>query len=59
VQQLGTAEAQLQAENLAQQEQAAAGESDWKRWGLWLVLLLGVGLLALMAVSLLRRPSAE
>ena len=59
LQQLGTAEAQLQAENLAQQEQAAAGESDWKRWGLWLVLLLGVGLLALMAVSLLRRPSAE
>ena len=46
-------------ETLAQQEQAAAGESDWKRLGLWLVLLLGVGLLALMAVSLLRRPSAE
>ncbi|UFQ98126.1 DUF3999 domain-containing protein [Pseudomonas wenzhouensis] len=29
---------------------------DWQRWGLWAVLLLGVGLLALMAASLLRRP---
>jgi len=29
---------------------------DWKRWGLWAVLLLGVALLAAMAASLLRRP---
>lgn len=29
---------------------------DWKRWLLWGVLLLGVGLLALMAHSLLRQP---
>lgn len=29
---------------------------DWKRWGLWAVLLLGVALLAAMATSLLRRP---
>ncbi|MFZ3152630.1 DUF3999 domain-containing protein [Pseudomonas sp.] len=59
LQQLGTAEAQLQTEKLAQHKQAVASESDWKRWGLWLVLLLGVGVLTLMAVSLLRRPSAE
>jgi hypothetical protein len=30
--------------------------TDWKRWGLWAVLLLGVVLLAAMAASLLRRP---
>lgn len=56
---LGTAAAHLQDDTLAQQEQAAVTGNNWKRWGLWLVLLLGVGLLALMAVSLLRRPSAE
>ncbi len=59
LQQLGTAEAQLPADSIKQQEQAAASDSNWKRWGLWLVLLVGVGLLALMAVSLLRRPGAE
>lgn len=59
LQQLGTAEAQLPADSIKQQEQAAASDSNWKRWGLWLVLLVGVGLLALMAVSLLRRPRAE
>ena len=58
LQQLGTAKVQLQADDLAQQ-QVAVTDSRWKRWGLWLVLLLGVGLLALMAVSLLRRPGAE
>jgi hypothetical protein len=57
LQQLGTAEAQLQIENIVQQEQAATSNSNWKRWGLWAVLLLGVGLLALMAVSLLRPSS--
>ncbi|WPC05525.1 DUF3999 domain-containing protein [Pseudomonas benzenivorans] len=31
------------------------GAPAWRRWGLWALLLLGVGLLALMAVSLLRR----
>jgi hypothetical protein len=55
----GTAAAHLQDDTLAQQEQAAVTGNNWKRWGLWLVLLLGVGLLALMAVSLLRQPSAE
>ncbi|CAN7338888.1 DUF3999 domain-containing protein [Pseudomonas sp. LjRoot71] len=59
LQQLGTAEAKLPADSIKQQEQAAASDSNWKRWGLWLVLLVGVGLLALMAVSLLRRPGAE
>lgn len=59
LQQLGTAEAQLPADSIKQQEQAAVSDSNWKRWGLWLVLLVGVGLLALMAVSLLRRPGAK
>lgn len=32
---------------------------DWKRWGLWAVLLAGIGLLVLMALSVLRaRPDA-
>ncbi|UYP30069.1 DUF3999 domain-containing protein [Pseudomonas sp. Z8(2022)] len=34
----------------------ASVATDWKRWGLWAVLLLGVVLLAAMAASLLRRP---
>ncbi|GIZ10979.1 DUF3999 family protein [Pseudomonas sp. NCCP-436] len=34
----------------------ASVATDWKRWGLWAVLLLGVVLLAVMAASLLRRP---
>ena len=42
--------------------EAAAGSVagvDWKRWGLWAVLLAGVGLLLAMALSLLRaRPDA-
>lgn len=33
---------------------AAVNGPDWKRLGLWAVLLLGVGLLVLMALSLLR-----
>lgn len=32
---------------------------DWKRFGLWGVLLAGVGLLAAMAFSLLRTPSTK
>ncbi|WP_341304396.1 DUF3999 domain-containing protein [Pseudomonas sp. TMP25] len=59
LQQLGTAKAQLLSDNLAQHAQATASDSQWRRWGLWLVLLLGVGLLALMALSLLRRPSSK
>ncbi|WP_424485046.1 DUF3999 domain-containing protein [Pseudomonas sp.] len=57
--QLGLAEVQLPTEQAAAQATPATARGDWKRWGLWAVLLLGVGLLALMAVSLLRRPSAE
>lgn len=34
-------------------------DRDWKRWGLWAVLLLGVALLAAMAASLLRRPEKD
>jgi hypothetical protein len=32
---------------------------DWKRIGLWAVLLLGVGLLVLMALSVLRNAPAK
>ncbi|MGQ7960678.1 DUF3999 domain-containing protein [Pseudomonas sp. SP16.1] len=59
-------------ERLAELGRAAPGEladplqqgpteppGDWRRLGLWAVLLLGVGLLAMMAVSLLRRPPGE
>lgn len=53
--QLGQAKVELQAEALAV-VQGDAATLDWKRWGLWAVLLAGVGLLALMALSLLRRP---
>ena len=38
---------------------AAASGPDWKRLGLWAVLLLGVGLLVLMALSLLRAAPAK
>ena len=58
LQQLGAAAVVEQTSGVLQQEQADARQGDWKRWGLWLILLLGVGLLALMAFSLLRRPSA-
>jgi hypothetical protein len=51
---LGRAELGEPAEPL---EQAAVEQQgDWQRFGLWAVLLLGVGLLAAMAASLLRRP---
>ena len=51
--QLGQARIELQAEVLQPPGEVVA--QDWKRWGLWAVLLAGVGLLALMALSLLRR----
>jgi hypothetical protein len=51
--QLGTAEVLPGA---APQAASTAGDAlDWKRWGLWGMLLLGVAVLALMAVSLLRK----
>lgn len=40
-------------------EPAALNGPDWKRLGLWAVLLLGVGLLVLMALSLLRAAPAK
>lgn len=45
------------AEPFAASVESQAGSSqDWQRWGLWAVLLVGVGLLAAMAASVLRRP---
>ncbi len=45
------------AEALGAPVDSQAGSTQhWQRWGLWAVLLLGVGLLAAMAASLLRRP---
>jgi hypothetical protein len=38
---------------------AQAAGTDWKRIGLWAVLLLGVAFLGWMALSLLRRPPAK
>ncbi|MEX6503888.1 DUF3999 domain-containing protein [Pseudomonas zhanjiangensis] len=53
---LGVATAAQAIETAAGAPQAGV---DWKRWGLWAVLLAGVGLLVLMALSLLRsRPDA-
>ena len=58
LQQLGHAELLAEATLSTRLEATAAAGGDWKRWGLWAVLLLGVGMLALMAISLLRRPAA-
>ncbi len=49
----GLAVASLAAEAAAPTPPAPPGP-DWQRWGLWAVLLAGVGLLLLMAASLLR-----
>jgi hypothetical protein len=38
--------------------QASTG-TDWKKFGLWAVLLLSVLFLAAMAFSLLRKPPAK
>ena len=55
---VATAPQQVSAavEAVAQQAQAQA---DWKRIGLWAVLLAGVALLGGMAFSLLRKPQGE
>lgn len=58
LQQLGRAELLAEAALTPSQPNAAA-DGDWKRWGLWAVLLLGVGMLGWMAISLLRRPAAD
>jgi hypothetical protein len=59
LQQLGRAELMAESTLTTPLQSASAAGGDWKRWGLWAVLLLGVGMLALMAISLLRRPSGE
>ena len=53
---LARAEVDVSAAQTVVETAPAAAGTDWKRWGLWAVLLLGVVLLAAMAASLLRRP---
>jgi hypothetical protein len=59
LQQLGRAELLTESALEVPLEASAAAGGDWKRWGLWTILLLGVGMLALMAFSLLRRPTGD
>lgn len=58
-QSLGRAELLPEAGLGVQVVAADSPKANWKAWGLWAVLLLGVGLLALMALSLLRRPAGD
>jgi hypothetical protein len=51
--------AEVAADAALQATAPAGGAADWKRWGLWAVLLLGVAVLALMAASLLRRTPSQ
>jgi hypothetical protein len=44
----------LQAPATPSPADVAKADTNWKRYGLWALLLAGVGLLALMALSLLR-----
>lgn len=53
---LARAEVDVSAAQTVVETAPATAGTDWKRWGLWAVLLLGVALLAAMAASLLRRP---
>lgn len=56
---LGRAMASEQVpENIRQAAQRAQSAADWKRIGLWAVLLAGVALLGVMALSLLRKDGA-
>jgi len=50
--------AQLASATVAPAAAVAAGGPDWKKIGLWAVLLLGVLALAGMAFSMLRKPAA-
>ena len=56
---LGVASAALPMAASAEPLAPAVAATDWKRIGLWAVLLLGVGLLVLMAMSLLRTTQAK
>ena len=57
LEQLATAEVVAGAKVQAMSPPGSA--PDWKRWGLWVVLLLGVAVLGLMAASLLRRAPSH
>ena len=48
--------AELAEPLVAAVESQVGADQDWQRWGLWAVLLVGVGLLAAMAASVLRSP---
>ena len=56
---LGVASVALPTAATAEPQAPAAAVTDWKRIGLWAVLLLGVGLLMLMAMSVLRTTQAK
>ena len=51
--------AQLTTSTAASPDVAVASGPDWKKIGLWAVLLLGVLALAGMALSLLRKPAVK
>jgi hypothetical protein len=57
--QLGVANVALPTAATAAPQAPVAAATDWKRIGLWTVLLLGVGLLVLMAMSVLRTTQAK
>ena len=57
--QLGVASVAVAAAATAEPQAPVAAATDWKRIGLWAVLLLGVGLLMLMAMSVLRTTQAK
>ena len=58
--QLGVAKAEpLSAAAAMGDSKEAQSTLDWKRYGLWAVLLAGVALLGVMAVSLLRKPGVQ
>jgi len=56
---LGIAQLAASPVVIASPPTTAAKGTDWKRAGLWAVLLLGVVFLGWMALSLLRTPSAK
>ena len=57
--QLGVANVALPTAATAEPQAPVAAATDWKRIGLWTMLLLGVGLLVLMAMSVLRTTQAK
>ena len=56
---VASAAAAIAADAAAEPQASAVATTDWKRIGLWAVLLLGVGLLVLMAMSVLRSSQAK